>query len=159
MKKIQTEQSSYLIDEINHNFKRTKTAQSSLTLDEGCWTPYNNILLLEVGLPLQLTWQPEGAPEKMRITTPVISIEDVEDQDLEPYAKLVNEVTSLNHKPEATAERISQGKTWCKRCGYLLFSDEFGVATGASKPCRTIQITMREDGVADLNFTVVKDKS
>lgn len=50
------------------------------------------------------------------------------------------------HAPEPEGATIA-GLTYCMRCGRLLHSVKRGEAAGASKPCRTVRVTFRADGL------------
>ena len=78
MKKVVTESSTYLIDEVNHRIQRHPGYGASLLHKDARWMDYLQVTRLRLGEPMEIVWL-RGPNPQLRYTTTVTSIEEVED--------------------------------------------------------------------------------
>lgn len=78
MKKVTTESSVYLIDEEHRRMQRHPGNDASLLHQDARWIDFLQVTRLRLGEAMEIVWM-QGQNPKIRYTTTVTSIEEVED--------------------------------------------------------------------------------
>lgn len=106
MKQIKTASgSSYMVDEASFSFIRIRGEEASELNNDLNWVTYEEILPVVVGRPMEIYYKPTGSEMvTLRVTTPVVSIEDTISPD-EPVEEIEeDEFMSLMNNIDYTVE-------------------------------------------------------
>ena len=81
MKIIETYSGSrYIIDEINKTFRRLPGNDANNLINDDEEIKYDYIISMSIDEPMKIMWKLNGIHEKARITTPIKSITEVENE-------------------------------------------------------------------------------